>query len=473
MEFYFYDLETSGRSPRSARVMQFAGQRLDSKLKPIGEPDNLMIKLHADVVPEPEAILITGITPQAVEMDGLTEVAFLQYFHKEILKPNMVIAGFNSVRFDDEFMRFMQYRNYFDAYEWQWQDQRSRWDLLDVIRMTRALRPEGINWPITEDGKPTNRLELLTKINGLAHDHAHDALSDVYATIEIARMISNKQPKLYDYLLSMRDKRKVADFVQANKMFVYTSGKYSNEHEKTTIVSVLGSHPRKQGALVYDLRHDPTAWFDKTAEQLAAAWRYNPDPDAPRLPVKTMQFNRCPAVAPLGVLDDAAKDRLHIDLTSIQKHASLLKKDPSFMDRILEALTLLDAEQEQTWPKESPADQRLYDDFISDADRTKMRVVRALSQPEIASYVPDFTDRRLIELWPFYKARNFPQLLSEQERKAWDAHVATVLMGDGPEGLRAFFMKLEKLAQENATDSEKIYLLEELQLYGQALMPAD
>lgn len=473
MEYYFYDLETSGRSARSARIMQFAGQRYSSELKPIGQPDNLLIKLHADVVPEPEAVLITGITPQATALEGLTEVEFLQYFHKEILKPNMVIAGFNSIRFDDEFMRFLQYRNYFDAYEWQWQDQRSRWDFLDVIRMTRALRPEGIAWPMTEDGKPTNRLELLTKVNGLTHEHAHDALSDVYAVSEIARLIRNKQPKLYDYLLSMRDKKKVAEFIQANRIFVYTSGKYSNEHEKTTVVTSLASHPKKQGVLVYDLRHDPTEWFSKSAAELVVSWKYNPDPDAPRVPVKTMQFNRCPAIAPLGVLDESAKERLHIDLEQIQKHAALLKKDPSFVDRLLEALTILDAEQEKIYAKDVPVDERLYDGFIADADRIKMRVVRALPSNEVADFIPDFTDDRLNKLWPLYKARNFPQLLNEQERAAWDAHVATFLMGSGPQGLQAFFAKLETLAQENATDSNKIYLLEELQLYGQALMPAD
>ncbi len=473
MVFYFYDLETSGRSARSDRIMQFAGQRMTHDLRPDGEPDNVMIRLSPDCLPDPEAVLLTGITPQAVNADGLSEVAFLRYFHEQIVRPDMVFIGFNTVRFDDEFMRFLQFRNYYDPYEWQWQDRRSRWDLLDVVRMTRALRPEGIVWPVSEDGVPTNRLELITKANGLDHTHAHDALSDVTATVEVARLIQNKQPKLFDYLLRMRDKRAVADFVNSNKAFVYTSGKYANEHAKTTIVTALSMHPKKQGSLVYDLRHDPTPWFAKSVEELVAAWRYNPDPEAERLPVKTMQYNRCPAIAPLGVLDDAAKDRLLLDMTAVQQHLSALKKDPSFVERLHKALEIMDADQQKTYPTASSPDERLYDDFIPDQDKIKMRVVRALTEVEVKDFTPDFTDARLQDIWLLYKARNFPRLLSESERSAWEARIQAVLMQDRERGLPAFFAKLEALAQTNANDSAKLYLLEELQLYGQSLMPAD
>ena len=251
--FYFYDLETSGINPRSARIMQFAGQRTDMELRPLSEPDNLMIKLTEDILPEPDAVLVTGITPQATNVDGITEAEFLKYFENSIAQPETIFVGYNNVRFDDEFMRFSHYRNFYDAYEWSWRDHRSRWDLLDVIRMTRALRPEGIEWPFAPDGKPSNRLELLTSVNGLDHQNAHDALSDVYATIAVARLLKNKQPRLFDYLLNTRNKQAVKDLVETGKPFVYSSGKYPNSYQKTTVAVSLGAHPGKQGVLVYDL----------------------------------------------------------------------------------------------------------------------------------------------------------------------------------------------------------------------------
>lgn len=266
---FFYDLETSGINPRSARVMQFAGQRTDLRLKPIGEPVNLIVKLTDDILPEPDAIMITGITPQQTKSEGITEAEFLKIFNEEVSVPGTIFVGFNSVRFDDEFMRYLHYRNFYDPYEWQWQDGRSRWDLLDVVRLTRALRPDGIKWPVDVAGKPTNRLELLTALNGLEHTDAHDALSDVRATIALARLIYNKQTKLFDYLLSLRGKKEVAALVDAGQPFVYASGKYPAENEKTTVVAKVTDHPTRQAALVYNLRHDPTEYFDKTAEELA------------------------------------------------------------------------------------------------------------------------------------------------------------------------------------------------------------
>ncbi|MEK7153130.1 MAG: exodeoxyribonuclease I, partial [Patescibacteria group bacterium] len=197
--FFFYDLETSGFGSREARIMQFAGQRTDMQLNPIGEPANVFIRLTEDILPDPDAVLVTGITPQAAIADGITEAEFLKLFTEDIAVPYTIFVGFNTVRFDDEFVRCLHYRNFYDPYEWQWQDGRSRWDLLDLVRMTRALRPEGIEWPFDIKGNPTNRLELLTALNKLEHEHAHDALSDVEATIAVARLVRNKQEKLFDF----------------------------------------------------------------------------------------------------------------------------------------------------------------------------------------------------------------------------------------------------------------------------------
>ena len=211
--FFFYDLETSGLSAREDRIMQFAGQRTDMELNPIGEPYNLLVALSDDTLPSPDALMVTGITPQKTVDEGYSEAQFARILSDEIFTPGTIAVGFNNVRFDDEFVRHLLWRNFYDPYEWCWKDGRSRWDLLDVVRMTRALRPEGINWPVDENGEPTNRLELITRENGIAHENAHDALSDVDALIDVAKLIRDKQPQLFEYLLKIRDKKQVAQLV--------------------------------------------------------------------------------------------------------------------------------------------------------------------------------------------------------------------------------------------------------------------
>lgn len=207
--YFFYDLETSGLNPREDRIMQFAGIRTNLDFQPIGDPVNLLVQLTNDTLPSPGAIMVTGITPQTCQQDGISERDFCKFIVEEMAAPNTIIMGYNSIRFDDEFMRSILWRNFYDPYAWQWQDGRSRWDLLDVIRLTRALRPEGIEWPFSEDGRATNRLELITKLNGISHEHAHDALSDVEALIAVTKLVHDKQPQLFDYLFKLKDKRQV------------------------------------------------------------------------------------------------------------------------------------------------------------------------------------------------------------------------------------------------------------------------
>jgi exodeoxyribonuclease-1 len=471
--FFFYDLETSGINSRGARIMQFAGMRTDLNLKPIGEPENLFIKQTPDILPDPDAVLITGITPQSTMLEGLTEAEFLRYFTDEIATSGTVFLGFNTVRFDDEFMRFLHYRNFYDAYEWQWRDNRSRWDLLDVVRMTRALRPDGINWPFDVNGKPTNRLELLTALNKLSHEHAHDALSDVYATIEVARLIRNKQPKLFDYQFTMRDKRKVAELVDANEPFVYCSGQYSSEFEKAAVVIKICDHPKRQGALVYDLRHDPTQYKDMSAEQLAELWRWKKDAPEDRLPVKTLQYNKCPAVAPLGVLDEKSRERLQIDIATCKKHAAILETMPDLEARLHKAVDILDeAMQTSFLADDRHVDGQLYDGFVGNKDKNIMSVVRAAQPDEISSENMRFEDNRLEALLPLYKARNFPKSLSDDERKQWDAYCKRQLLDGGQSSRMAKYLaRLQEIATRGDLTEHQQYLIEELKLYAESIMP--
>ncbi len=468
--FFFYDLETSGFSARTDRIMQFGGQRTDMDLNPIGEPVNILIKLSQDTLPSPDAILVTGITPQQTIADGMTEREFLEFFASEVFTPGTIFVGFNSIRFDDEFMRFLLYRNFYDAYEWQWKDGCSRWDLLDVVRMTRALRPDGIKWPVDSTGKAANRLELLTSINGLDHSNAHDALSDVMATIDLAKLIKTKQPKLFDYLLGMRDKNKIAELVNKPEAFVYTSGKYPAEFDKTTVVAKIADHPQS-GVLVYDLRIDPNDFMKLTPEQLVEAWRWKKDATEPRLPIKTLKLNRCPAVAPLSVLDDDTKKRLQLDPKTLNEHLAKLRGNDEFVTKVLKALEIMDKKQQATFMlDEKQVDAQLYDGFIGNGDKTTMRAVRAAVANELTEFQEKFADERLKNLLPLYKARNFPKSLSDDERAAWEKFVHHKLLEGSEPALKKFFARVEELAAQPSLSKNQQYLLEELKLYGESLM---
>ena len=472
---FFYDLETSGFNPREARIMQFAGQRTDLSLKPIGKPFNHLIKLSEDNLPDPGAILVTGITPQQTRTHGLSESEFLKIFSNEISIPGTIFVGFNNIRFDDEFIRFLLYRNFYDAYEWQWKEQNSRWDLLDVVRMTRALRPQGIKWPKGVDGKPTNRLELLASANNLLHTKAHDALSDVEATIAVAELIQTKQPRIFDYLLTHRQKNTIAPMSQIGEVLVYTSGKYASEFEKTTVVEVIAEHPQKSGVLVYDLRVDPGIFESLNSQELAEAWQRHKPEEGLVLPVKVMQFNRCPAIAPLGVLNAASQKRLKIDMQTIEDNRNKLDQMTDFSTRLIEALAALDKKRDknQKSAKKPFVDALLYEGFFNDSDRKQMAEVRSLSPKQLSGFDQNFQDERLKALFPLYVARNFPDTLSATQRQKWEEHQIEYLFS-GKDKSRAanYAYQLETLAASSSLTASQKHLIEELRLWGEMVIPA-
>lgn len=471
--FFFYDLETSGFNPREARIMQFGGQRTDMALKPVGKPLNVLIKLTEDILPDPDAVLVTGITPQQTLADGITEAEFLKIFHEEVATPNTIFVGFNNIRFDDEFMRFLHYRNFYEPYEWQYKDDKSRWDLLDVVRMTRALRPKGIKWPVDVEGKATNRLELLSALNNLDHSRAHDALNDVMASIAVARLIYKKQPKLFSYLLNLRDKQKVAQLVLSGQPFVYTSGKYASEYEKTTVAVMIAEHPNSTGALVYDLREDPAQFVEMDTQTLAEAWKRKPDEEGARLPVKTIKFNRCPAVAPLNVLDAASQKRLKLNMPDIFRYAKELGAMKEWKARVCQALDILDQQRQTSLLlKDRGADEQLYDAFLPDGDRRLLREVQNCQPDGLSKIEERLKDRRLKALLPLYKARNFPRQLTEEERGSWEKYRFNRLFGgEGKSRAALFSTRLSELLASPRLSSRDRFVLEELRLYAESIAP--
>ncbi|HSE29398.1 MAG TPA: exodeoxyribonuclease I [Candidatus Saccharimonadales bacterium] len=465
--FFFYDLETSGFDPKSQRIMQFAGQRTDENLSPIGEPVNVLVKLTDEILPDPQAVLITGITPQQTLQDGYTEADFLKLLHDQVFLPDTIILGFNSVRFDDEFMRYTLYRNFYDPYEWAWQDGRSRWDMLDVVRMTRALRPEGINWPVTEDGQAINKLELLSSHNGLDHEKAHDALSDVLALIAVARLIKQKQPKLFEYLLKMRSKKEVANLVNLDdpQPFIYTSGRLPKGTGHTTIAYPLAPGGTPGTVIVYDLRHDPTDWDEMSVAELQEVRFANYEKRQMEgfvpLPAKELNYGKCPAVAPVGVLDEAARDRIKIDMKLVQQNLNKLKRS-GLADKLREVFA------RGEFAKTSDVDARLYDGFVGDKDKIKMAAVRAADEKILADFNPDFTDERLSDLLLRYKARNFAKSLAEHEQASWESYRKERLQRDLP----VFAQNLQTLGSQAQTTNSH-FLLSELQLWAESIAPAD
>lgn len=469
---YWHDYETFGIDPRYDRPSQFAGIRTDEELNIIGEPLMIYCKPSSDSLPQPQACLITGITPQEAEQKGVNEAEFIKQIHDEFTQANTCGVGYNSLRFDDEFTRFTLYRNFYDAYGREWQNGNSRWDIIDMARLTRALRPEGINWPNSEEGKPSFRLEALTAANDIEHQGAHDALVDVYATIALAKLIKEKQPKLYDFVYQHRQKQAVSPLLNLHERtpIIHVSRMYPSEYCGAALVVPIAQDPtNNNGIIVYDLRHNPEALINEDADTLRQ-WLFTPTSELPegvtRPALKTLHINKCPVVVPENTLNDEAAERLQIDREQHYQHLQQLNAAGDLTQKINEIFTRPDFD-----PIDDP-DAALYGGgFFSGNDKRKMELIRSADPEHLKTMAIPFDDQRLPEMLFRYRARNWPESLTTDEKEHWQQYCQQRLMDDSNEKiltLSRYFDEIENSRNGQLTEQQQ-QVLDKLVSYGKQL----
>jgi exodeoxyribonuclease-1 len=475
--FLWHDYETFGATPRRDRPAQFAAIRTDAELNEIGDPIMLFCQPAPDYLPDPQACLITGITPQQCLEQGVPEHKFAEAICEAFSQPGTIGVGYNTIRFDDEVTRHLFWRNLMDPYAREWQNNCGRWDLLDVVRMTYALRPQGIEWPRNDEGKPSFRLEHLTRANGLVHEAAHDALSDVRATIGMARLIREKQPRLFDFCLSLRDKTKVAAEMGLHlepalrQPFLHVSGMFPADRGCLALVWPLAQHPtNKNEILVWDCSHDPSELFGLDADTIRMRMftRSSELPEGvTRLPIKSVHLNKSPMlVSNLKTLSAEMAARWGMDLERCCAHAQVAAQGPSMAQVLAQVL-----ERPQAGGAVD-VDEDLYGGFVGNNDKRKLESLRTETPERLAQLRPGFDDPRLTELLFRYRARNFPHTLSEEEALHWEEHRAARLF-EGAGGARTIEQIMGEIdALSENVDERGEEILGALYDYAESIAPS-
>jgi exodeoxyribonuclease-1 len=483
--FLWHDYETFGLSPRRDRPAQFAGIRTDADLNEIGEPVMIYCQPANDYLPDPTSCVLTGITPQICLGRGLSEHAFAAQIESLLAQPGTIGVGYNTIRFDDEVTRHLFWRNLIDPYAREWQNGCGRWDLLDVVRMAYALRPAGIQWPSKPDERfpdnpsalrPSFKLEDLARANGLLHEAAHDALSDVRATIALARLIRSAQPRLFDFCLSLHKKDRVAAELglpasqQTAQPFLHVSGMFGPERGCLAVMWPLATHPfNKNELLAWDLAFDPS---ELTLLDVATLRQrlFSKSADLPegvlRLPLKSVHLNKSPMVVrKLKTLTDEMATKWNIDIDAAMLNAEKAAGLPD-MSAIWPEVFYR--------PKEATpdVDEDLYGGFVNNTDRRRLNQLRAMSPAEMAHAHIGFDDDRLTELVFRYRARNFADTLSPDDAERWEAHrAARLLEGEGgARNVDALFAAIDELSE--TADERGEAILAALHDYAEAIAPA-
>ncbi|MCL6325159.1 exodeoxyribonuclease I [Pectobacterium polaris] len=466
--FFIHDYETFGKHPARDRPAQFAGVRTDMDFNIIGEPLVIYCRPTDDYLPEPEAVMITGITPQVALAKGVNEAEFARQIHEAFSVPGTCIMGYNNIRFDDEVSRNIFYRNFYDPYAYSWQNGNSRWDLLDALRACYALRPEGIVWPENDDGLPSFRLEHLTKANGISHEQAHDAMSDVYATIAMAKLFKQAQPKLFEYLFPLRNKNKISALIDIPQMkpLVHVSGMFGAARSNTSWIVPLAWHPDNRNAIIMcDLAGDMTPLLELDSAALRERLYTRRDAleaDQSAVPLKLVHINKCPVLAPANTLRPEDAERLGIDRQRCLDNLALLRNNAGVREKVVELFA-----EAPAFAASDDVDLRLYDGFFGDADRMAMKIIQETAPQNLPALDLTFADNRLEPLLFRYRARNFPGTLDDREQQRWLQHRRAVFT---PERLQDYLSELSNLYQLHEDDKEKMAQLKALYAYAQELV---
>lgn len=483
MQFLWHDYETFGTAPAVDRPCQFAAQRTDSELEAVGEPVVMYCAPADDVLPRPGACLVTGITPQLARREGIREAEFASAILDLMAVPGTCSAGYNSLKFDDEVTRHLLYRNLYDPYEREWKNGNSRWDLINLARMCYALRPEGIEWPLVEPDeapatdapgssntgpRPSFRLEDLARANDIGHGAAHEALSDVRATIDLARLIKQAQPKLFLWSLGMRDKKRTRDMLNpdAATPVVHTSGRIASSRGCTTLILPLAEHPDNDKAvIVFDLMGDADALIDCDSDAVRDRV-FTPAADLPdhvgRLPLKVVKWNAVPMLAPAGVLTGVDLERIGLDRARCERNAALVTKHIQTVRRVVRAAFHVEYDDADTDPELA-----LYGGgFFEDSDRRLMRAIHDCAPAELAEREWHFRDPRLPRLLLRYRARNWPESLSQSDWDAWEQDRIERLTGPADAkfySAEAFGIELKQMRAMLGSDPDSARILDALE----------
>lgn len=472
--FLFHDYETWGTDPKRDWPSQFAAIRTDIDLNPVERPINWFCRIPNDYLPHPEAALITGISPQQTLRDGYSEAEFIGRVHDAMNQANTCVVGYNSIRFDDEVTRFGLFRNFYDPYAREWQNGNSRWDIIDLVRACYALRPEGIVWPEREDGTPSFKLEDLSRANNLEHGNAHDALSDVHATIGLTKLIKTAQPKLFKYAFELRTKRKVIERLDVVKMtpVIHVSSRFKAVNGCCAIVMPIGLHPQNKNAVVCINLSEPidNLLALSSAEISDLLYRKSDDytEGENRPALKQIIVNRCPFVAPLATLSSENAERLGIDLEKVkQRHqaclaaAGLFTKLLDVFDQPYENQTAVDPDSSlYQEPFLRPSERQWCDQVIA-APIDNLAALEAVAPTPVLK-------TRLFR----YRARNYPNTLTDSEMQRWQAHRRTQITAPEDKkrlSMTEYLQRLEWLAQEHQNDHNKLAIIRALVSYAQNL----
>lgn len=466
--YLFYDLETSGLSPYFDQVYEFAAIRTDLHFQEI-ERHSFLVRPTIDIIPTPDAVITHRLSIQALMKEGMAENQAIQKIHEILNQPGTISLGYNTLSFDDEFLRFNFFRHLRTSYTHQFANGCRRMDLFPLLLFYYHFRFDSLTWPPRdEEGGISLKLDKISQANHLASGAAHRAMVDVEASLALAKRLAQDE-KMWSYLLGFFNKATEGERLAklpyvlidhiAYPHALLLDAKLGYKQDFQAPVLCLGQHWHYKNQTIW-LRLDDERLLAGDSEVIPSLW-----------PIKKKSAEPPFMLPPESRFIRFAPERQEV----ANQVFHLFQEKPQFFKAIQAALL------DYTYPvyPETDVDARLYQrSFFSPEDTVQMRHFHA-QQPEVqAHFYKQFKDLDLQSMALRYLGRFYPASLDFAAQADFRLYLERVegkdltvfpsILGYKQEAkttCEAALLRIEEVRKEKILDEEQLAVLEDLERY--------
>ncbi len=384
--FVFYDFETSSSNKYWGQIIQIGAILTNDNLEELDRFD-VRCRLCPGIIPEAMALIVNKTSPAMLKKSNLSHYEMIRQFIQTLKRWGKAIyIGFNSIEFDEEFLRCTLFQTLEYPYITS-TNGNTRGDMLSLARAANLYYPNTLKNSINEKGNDVYKLDQMAPLNGIEHDDAHSAIGDVLATIGIAKLILKKAPNVWKASMLTLDKNQSLELIK-NELFFCTN-EYFYGRSRPYVQSFICQHPKYQWPLCFDLKHDPSPYLDMTSSELTVAMKKQPKF------IRTMRHNKHPIIMNPSYGENFEEYKI-IGKDKLEKRAKMLRNHKKFAEKVALIKRLEAEEKEQNRSQEDLYDEEsIYVKFTSPEDNKIMSEFHSVEWDKKLNIISKFKDDRL------------------------------------------------------------------------------
>ena len=454
----FYDFETCSSNVSYGQIIQAAAVLVNDDFQELDRYEG-RCKLSPGIIPEAMALIVNKTTPKILKETNLSHYQMVRQMMEKFNKwKNSIFIGYNSINFDEEFLRRTLFKN-LDYPYLTVTNGNERADLFGLARASHLYYPNCIKTPISDKNNPVFKLDKLAPMNGIKHNDAHSAISDVLATVELAKLLSKTAPNVWKASLMTTNKDKTLQIIKNELMFCTDFFYYGKSFPY--VLTFVCEHPQWGYPMCFDLKLDPKYYFNLSTDQLKKELKKTPKV------IRTIKHKKHPIImnASYGMNFDHYKELG----PKLKERANLIRENKDFASRVS---LVLDEEAREKKDLDSQedvyAEESIYKKFTTKEDNAIMPSFHKADWKEKFLVLQKFKDERLRYFGKKILYEESPESLPKEEYQAIHKEVAARVLSTNKERWNTIprtMSEIDTLRNKFKEDKDKLEALDAINSY--------